>query len=80
MRGTAAPSRGKMEDMGNRVPLPYLLLRVSRGKGNVTEEVIFPGMRTQSVAKLGLKQPDFSNEGLRKDWQGDWFPVPMWWG
>ena len=44
-----------MESTGNKVPLPHLLLRVSRGKGDVTEEVIFPGMRTQSVAKLGLR-------------------------
>lgn len=69
-----------MQSMGNRVPLPHLLLRVSRGKGDVMEEAIFPGMKTQSVAKLGLKRPDFSNEGLVKDWQGDWFQYPSVWG
>lgn len=66
--------------MGNRVPLPHLLLRVSMGTGSVMEEVIFPGMRTQSVAKLGLKRPDFSNEGLVKDWRAEWFSVQVWWG
>lgn len=58
-----------MESVGNRVPLPHLLLRVSLGKGDVTDEVIFPGMRTQGAATLGHKRPDFSNEGLVKDWQ-----------
>ena len=74
----AALSREKMESMDNNVPLPHLLLRVSRDKGDMTEEVVLPGMRTQSVAKLGLRRPDFSNNGLVKDWQGEWFPVPTW--
>lgn len=66
--------------MGNEVPLPHLLLRASRGKGDVMEVVLFTGMRTQSMAKLGLKTQDFSNEASVKDWQGEWCPARIWWG
>lgn len=55
--------------MGNEFPLPHMLFRVRRGKGGALGEVKLRGMRTESMAKLGMepKRPGFSKKGSVTD-------------
>lgn len=59
MKGTAALTGRVMESMGSRVPLPHLLLRASRGRGDVKEKVKIPRDEIPISGKVGAQETWF---------------------